>query len=59
MLVTTKERDGVVSRTRPVYPFPKVARFGGGGNVDDLLVDGRRTGDSACGSGRAVVPTNR
>jgi hypothetical protein len=26
-----------VTRTRPVYPYPKVARYGGTGNVEDPL----------------------
>lgn len=35
MIVTTQETKGVVSRTRPVYPYPQVARYSGTGNVDD------------------------
>lgn len=29
------EREGEVTRTRPVYPYPDVARYEGEGNVDD------------------------
>ncbi|MBN1239274.1 MAG: tannase/feruloyl esterase family alpha/beta hydrolase, partial [Gammaproteobacteria bacterium] len=29
------ERDGAVTRSRPVYPYPAVARYDGTGNVDD------------------------
>jgi feruloyl esterase len=27
--------DGTVDRTRPVYPFPLVARYHGSGSTDD------------------------
>jgi feruloyl esterase len=27
--------DGSVARTRPVYPYPSVARYAGSGNVND------------------------
>jgi hypothetical protein len=37
VILTTKEGDGVVTRTRPVFPYPKVARYGGTGNVEDPL----------------------
>lgn len=35
MIVTTKTVDGKVIRTRPVYPYPKVAIYGGSGDVND------------------------
>jgi feruloyl esterase len=35
-LVATKyQDDGTVARTRPVYPYPTVARYDGSGSVDD------------------------
>jgi feruloyl esterase len=34
-IVTTQERDGKVVRTRPVYPYPAVARYDGSGSIDD------------------------
>lgn len=35
-LVATKyQDDGTVLRTRPVYPYPTVARYAGSGSVDD------------------------
>lgn len=34
-LVTAKLTDGVTVRSRPVYPYPKVARYSGSGSVDD------------------------
>jgi len=36
VIVTTKESDGVASKTRLVYPFPKVAHYSGSGNPNDL-----------------------
>jgi hypothetical protein len=35
MIITTKTVDGKVVRTRPVYPYPKVAIYGGSGDVND------------------------
>ncbi|GIM89853.1 hypothetical protein Ato02nite_016460 [Paractinoplanes toevensis] len=34
-LVATKRQDDTVVRTRPVYPYPTVARYDGSGSVDD------------------------
>ena len=35
-LVATKyQDDGTVARTRPVYPYPTVARYDGSGSIDD------------------------
>ncbi|WP_436520929.1 tannase/feruloyl esterase family alpha/beta hydrolase [Actinoplanes sp. HUAS TT8] len=34
-LVATKYQDDDVVRTRPVYPYPTVARYDGSGSVDD------------------------
>jgi feruloyl esterase len=35
MILTTKTVDGKVTRARPVYPYPKVAIYGGSGDVND------------------------
>jgi hypothetical protein len=35
MIVTTKTEKGKVTRTRPVFPYPKVAKYNGSGDVDD------------------------
>jgi len=35
MIVTTKTVDGKVTRIRPVYSYPKVAIYGGSGDVND------------------------
>jgi hypothetical protein len=34
-LVATKRQDDTVVRTRPVYPYPTVARYDGSGSIDD------------------------
>jgi len=34
-IVTSKVVDSVVTRTRPVYPYPLVARYSGSGSIDD------------------------
>ncbi|MEK8029238.1 tannase/feruloyl esterase family alpha/beta hydrolase [Ideonella sp. DXS29W] len=34
-VVASKVVDGAVTRSRPVYPYPKVARYGGTGSIDD------------------------
>lgn len=34
-IVASKVTDGTVTRTRPVYPYPTVARYDGTGSVDD------------------------
>lgn len=34
-LVATKPQDGRIVRTRPVYPYPLVARYDGTGSTDD------------------------
>ncbi|WP_033342103.1 tannase/feruloyl esterase family alpha/beta hydrolase [Catenuloplanes japonicus] len=34
-LVATKREDDTVARTRPVYPYPTVARYDGSGSTDD------------------------
>jgi Tannase and feruloyl esterase len=34
-LVATKRQDDTVVRTRPVYPYPTVARYDGSGSTDD------------------------
>lgn len=34
-IVASKSTNGTVTRTRPVYPYPKVARYDGTGSVDD------------------------
>ncbi|WP_344580590.1 tannase/feruloyl esterase family alpha/beta hydrolase [Nonomuraea roseoviolacea] len=34
-LVATKRQDDTVVRTRPVYPYPAVARYDGNGSTDD------------------------
>jgi feruloyl esterase len=34
-IVASKIADGTVSRTRPVYPYPRVARYDGTGSIDD------------------------
>ncbi|HEX6999517.1 MAG TPA: tannase/feruloyl esterase family alpha/beta hydrolase [Gammaproteobacteria bacterium] len=31
----TERRDGAVTRSRPLYPYPTVARYDGSGDVDD------------------------
>lgn len=35
MITTTKTEKGSVTRTRPVYPYPKVAKYSGSGDVND------------------------
>ena len=34
-LIATKRQDDTVVRTRPVYPYPTVARYDGSGSIDD------------------------
>ncbi|MEU9266046.1 tannase/feruloyl esterase family alpha/beta hydrolase [Streptomyces sp. NPDC048251] len=34
-IVASNSTNGTVTRTRPVYPYPKVARYDGTGSVDD------------------------
>ncbi|MFD1541182.1 tannase/feruloyl esterase family alpha/beta hydrolase [Nonomuraea guangzhouensis] len=34
-LIATKRQDDTVVRTRPVYPYPTVARYDGNGSIDD------------------------
>jgi hypothetical protein len=34
-LVATKRQDDAVVRTRPVFPYPTVARYDGSGSIDD------------------------
>jgi feruloyl esterase len=34
-IVASKVVDGVVARTRPVFPYPTVARYAGAGSIDD------------------------
>jgi feruloyl esterase len=34
-IVASKVVDGVVTRTRPVFPYPTVARYAGSGSIDD------------------------
>ncbi|GAA4517594.1 hypothetical protein GCM10023191_090320 [Actinoallomurus oryzae] len=34
-IVASKVANGTVTRTRPVYPYPTVARYDGTGSVDD------------------------
>ena len=34
-LVATKRQDDTVVRTRPIYPYPAVARYDGSGSTDD------------------------
>ena len=33
-VVTTQQRDGQDVRTRPVFPYPTVARYDGSGSID-------------------------
>jgi feruloyl esterase len=34
-LLATKRVDGEVTRTRPLCPYPQVARYDGEGSIDD------------------------
>jgi feruloyl esterase len=34
-LIATHITNGTVDRTRPVYPYPKIAKYSGTGNPDD------------------------
>nr|BFE60197.1 tannase/feruloyl esterase family alpha/beta hydrolase [Dactylosporangium thailandense] len=34
-IVASRSTDGTITRTRPIYPYPTVARYDGTGSVDD------------------------
>ncbi len=35
IIASHRQRDGTVDRTRPLCPYPKVAKYKGSGSIDD------------------------
>ena len=35
IIASHRQRDGTVDRTRPLCPYPKVAKYQGSGSIDD------------------------